>query len=175
MERIAEVVPESNEQALQHFISNSFWDERPVLGQVAFDANRELGGHTDSALLIDESGITKKGNKSVGVARQWNGRMGKVDNCQVGVFAVLSRGTRATLVDKRLYLPEEWIKDPKRCTEAKIPIDQQILKSKAQLALEISLETGDLRAQLLEDVAALARPFQPVVHFRPPCYARRTS
>jgi len=113
MERMAEVVPESDEQALQHFLSNAFWDEQAVMDQVARDANRHLGGHAGTALLIDEAGITKKGKKSVGVARQWNGRLGKVDNCQVGVFAALSLGTRATLVDRRLYLPQAWMENPK--------------------------------------------------------------
>jgi SRSO17 transposase len=88
MERMAEVVIDSDEQALQHFLSNSPWDERGVLDQVAREADGLLGGTPDSALLIDESGITKKGRHSVGVSRQWNGRLGKVDNCQVGVFAV---------------------------------------------------------------------------------------
>ena len=82
MERMAEVVPESDEQVLQHFLSNSNWDERGVLDQVALETDALLGGTLESALLIDESGITKKGNKSVGVARQWNGRLGKVGNCQ---------------------------------------------------------------------------------------------
>jgi SRSO17 transposase len=85
MERMAAIVPQSDEQALHHFLSNSNWDARAVLEQVAMEADALLGGTDESALLIDESGITKKGDKSVGVARQWNGRLGKVDNCQVGV------------------------------------------------------------------------------------------
>ncbi|MDJ0862792.1 MAG: transposase, partial [Gammaproteobacteria bacterium] len=115
MERMAEVVPESDEQVLQHFLTNSDWDERGVLDQVALDADALLGGSEDSALLMDESGFTKKGNKSVGVARQWNGRLGKVDNCQVGVYAALSCGRLSTLIDTRLYLPEQWVKDKARC------------------------------------------------------------
>uniref|UniRef100_UPI0025E01C99 transposase n=1 Tax=uncultured Thiodictyon sp. TaxID=1846217 RepID=UPI0025E01C99 len=79
MERMAEVVTDSDEQALQHFLSNSPWDERGVLDQVARDADALLGGTADTALLIDESGITKKGRHSVGVSRQWNGRLGNVD------------------------------------------------------------------------------------------------
>jgi SRSO17 transposase len=101
MERMAEVVPESDDQVLQHFLSNSNWDERAVLDQVALRADAVLGGAADSALLIDESGITKKGRHSVGVSRQWNGRLGKVDNCQVGVYAALSRGADVTLIRSR--------------------------------------------------------------------------
>jgi SRSO17 transposase len=65
MERMAEVVPGSNDQALQHFLSNSNWSGRAVMDQVALEANKLLGGTTDSALLIDESGFAKKGEKSV--------------------------------------------------------------------------------------------------------------
>jgi SRSO17 transposase len=147
MERMAEVVPESDEQALQHFLANSFWDEQAVMDQVARDANRHLGGHPGSALLIDEAGITKKGNKSVGVSRQWNGRLGKVDNCQVGVFVALSLGTRVTLVDRRLYLPQAWVEDPKRCDEVKIPKRHRELKSKATLALEMVRRQRSLGVQ----------------------------
>jgi len=98
MERMAEVVPDADDQALQHFLTNSPWDERAVMDQVAREANTILGGREDSCLLIDESGFTKKGTESVGVARQWLGREGKVDNGQVGVFAALAAGDRVTPV-----------------------------------------------------------------------------
>ncbi len=137
MERMAEVVPESDEQALQHFLSNSNWDERGVLDQVALEADKLLGGTDESALLIDESGITKKGNKSAGVARQWNGRLGKVDNCQVGVYAALSRGAMSTLIDMRLYLPASWAQDKGRCAAAGVPTKARCLKSKPEQALEM--------------------------------------
>jgi SRSO17 transposase len=137
MERMAEVVPESDDQVLQHFLSNSRWDERGVLDQVALEADALLGGTPESALLIDESGITKKGQHSVGVARQWNGRLGKVDNCQVGVFAALSRGPDATLIDTRLYLPKCWTNDVARCAAVGVPKAARELKSKPQLALEM--------------------------------------
>jgi SRSO17 transposase len=137
MERMAEVVPDSDAQVLQHFLSNSNWEARAVVDQVAMEADAVLGGSPNSALLIDESGITKKGQKSVGVARQWNGRLGKVDNCQVGVYAALSRGRFSTLIDERLYLPAEWVKDPVRCAAAKIPPAARALKTKPELALEM--------------------------------------
>jgi SRSO17 transposase len=137
MERMAEVVPASDEQVLQHFLSNSTWEERGVLDQIALQADGLLGGTDESALLIDESGITKKGNKSVGVARQWNGRLGKVDNCQVGVYAALSRGRLSTLIDTRLYLPASWVKDKGRCEAAGVPSKARRAKSKPELALEM--------------------------------------
>ena len=137
MERMAEVVVETDEQVLQHFLSNSNWDERGVLDQVALGADELLGGSKETALLIDESGITKKGKKSVGVARQWNGRLGKVDNCQVGVYAALSRGRLSTLIDTRLYLPSSWIEDKARCEAAQVPPEARRSKSKPELALEM--------------------------------------
>ena len=137
MERMAEVVPDSNDQSLQHFVSNSNWRARPVLDQVALSADGLLGGNEDSALLIDESAFAKKGNKSVGVSRQWNGNMGKTDNCQVAVFAALSCGESATLIDTRLYLPKKWVEDRARCDAAGIPRKHQVMKSKSDLALEI--------------------------------------
>jgi SRSO17 transposase len=137
MERMAEVVAGSDEQALQHFISNSPWQERGVMDQVALEADALLGGTAESALLVDESGITKKGRHSVGVARQWNGRLGKVDNCQVGVYVALSRGCASTLIDTRLYLPATWAHDDARCAAAGIPETARAVRSKPQLALEM--------------------------------------
>ncbi|MDD2468407.1 MAG: transposase, partial [Desulfobulbus sp.] len=97
VERMTEVVPETQYQSLQHFTTHSPWDYRPVMDQVALDADRLLGGTPDSGLILDESSIPKKGKKSVGVARQWCGRLGKVDNCQTGVYASLVQGASATI------------------------------------------------------------------------------
>ncbi len=137
MERMAEVVPDSCDQSLQHFLSNSSWDGRALTDQVALEASAIIGDDQNTALIIDESYFAKKGVKSVGVSRQWNGRLGKVDNCQVGVFAALSRGKFATLIDARLYMPKAWIDDPKRCKASNVPVASQVMKSKSDLALEI--------------------------------------
>ncbi|WP_420828915.1 transposase [Desulfobulbus rhabdoformis] len=80
MERMIEVVPNTEYQALPHFVSTSPWDHRPVMDQVALDCDNHLGGTPDSGLIIDETSIPKKGKLSVGVARQWCGRLGKVDD-----------------------------------------------------------------------------------------------
>lgn len=137
MERMGEAVPDCDYQSLQHFLSHSEWDARAVLDQVATEADRHLGGSEDSCLLLDESSFQKKGRKSVGVARQWSGRLGKVENCQVAVFAALAQGTCSTLIDTRLYLPQEWMQDRKRCVAAGIPESERVLKSKAELAFEM--------------------------------------
>jgi SRSO17 transposase len=133
-ERMEEVIPAADHQTLQHRLSESAWSERAVLDQVAQDANRLLGGHADSSLLVDESGCPKKGTRSVGVARQWCGQLGKVENCQVGVFAALGRGTEATLIDERLFLPERWTEDSARCQAAGIPTAQRGFQREHDLA-----------------------------------------
>lgn len=137
MERMAEVVPDISDQSYQHFVSESPWSHREVLDQIAHDVDAAFGDSRERFMVIDESAIGKKGNKSVGVARQWNGRLGKVDNCQVGVFAGLGCGGDITLTDERLYLPREWIDAPKRCDRAGIPEDERVFRTKTQLALEM--------------------------------------
>jgi SRSO17 transposase len=137
MERMVEVVPNSDWQSLQNFTSHSRWSERGLLDQLAGDANHLIGGDADSCFLVDESGFGKKGNKSVGVSRQWNGRLGKVDNCQVGVYGVLCRHDQAVLIDTRLFLPESWTNDPDRCLEAGVPEDRLEHRKKAELALDM--------------------------------------
>ena len=124
-------------QAMQHMLTEGSVDWPGFGQQIAREANALLGGK-DSVLIFDESGFAKKGEASAGVARQWNGRLGKVDNCQVGVFATLCRGELATLIDTRLYLPEAWCNDEARCRKAVIPKDQQQFRSKSQLALDIA-------------------------------------
>jgi SRSO17 transposase len=135
MLRMSEV-NEVDHQAMQHMLTEGCADWQGFGQQVALEANTLLGG-TDAVLIFDESGFAKKGEASAGVARQWNGRLGKVDNCQVGVFAALCRGDMATLVDTRLYLPEAWCSDDARCQKAAIPKDERQFRSKSQLALEM--------------------------------------
>jgi len=137
MERMEERIPGASEQGLQYFISDSSWDEEPILQKIAAETDDLLGGKDDSALYLDETGFPKKGKKSVGVARQWCGQLGKVDNCQVGVFSSLGCGKFASPIGYKLYLPKEWIQNKKRCQEAKIPTEHCVYKSKHDLALEL--------------------------------------
>ena len=136
LERMEEYVAESEYQAQQQFLSDSPWDHAALTVRVGRDVDAVVGGPA-SALLVDESAFAKKGRASVGVARQWNGRQGKVDNCQVGVFAGLTDGVRCGLVDFRLYLPESWTDDPPRCAAAKMPAEECRYRSKPELALEM--------------------------------------
>lgn len=137
MQQMAEIQEDVDQQDLQYLVSDAVWDHAEVQDQLVRDADRLLGGHEDSMLLLDETAFGKKGKKSAGVSRQWNGRLGKVDNCQVGVFGALCRGTAAVLVLARLYLPKCWTEDPKRCKDAHIPENQRTFQSKSQIALGI--------------------------------------
>jgi SRSO17 transposase len=137
MERMAEAVPDSDEQVLQNFLTHSSWDHRAVMDRVASKADALIGAQIGTGLYLDESAFQKKGEHSVGVARQWNGRLGKQDNCQVGVFGALGRGDRVGLIDARLYLPQEWTDDPRRCERANVPRAQQAHRTKLELAQEI--------------------------------------
>lgn len=124
MEKMSEAVPDTDEQSLQQFLSDSPWDYQGVMDQVAGDVNQILGGK-DSALLLDETCVVKKGNHSVGVSRQWCGRIGKVENCQVGVFAALAKGSDVCLIDAELFIPNSWREDALRCDKARIPEEKR--------------------------------------------------
>lgn len=133
---MVEAVADSNWQSMQHFLSNSPWKYKDVQEQIARDSDRLLGGSPNTGLFFDESSMPKKGAMSVGVARQWCGRLGKVENCQTAVFGALSMGPHVTLIDERLYLPKEWTDDKQRCKDAGVPDDIEF-KTKSQLALEM--------------------------------------
>ena len=132
-EGMAAVVDAACPQQFQHFISNSPWDHEPVLAQLSCDADMLVGGKPESCLIIDETSFIKQGERSVGVARQWSGRLGKVDNCQVAVFAVLSDGRQNVPIDMRLYLPRKWVEDEARCARAGVPPAARQLKSKSDM------------------------------------------
>jgi SRSO17 transposase len=136
MERMEEYIPGFNYENQQQFLSDSPWEHEPLVRRVGKEVSAVIGG-SESVLIVDESAFRKKGEKSVGVARQWNGRDGKVDNCQVGVYAGLSDGQRSSLVNVRLYLPESWTSDPERCKEAKIPESHRKHRTKPELAWEM--------------------------------------
>jgi SRSO17 transposase len=127
---------DTDAQAMQHMLTSTCVDWAGLSKAVALEVGGLLGG-PQSVLLIDESAMAKKGTASAGVARQWNGRLGKVDNSQVGVYAALCKGEMACLFNSRLYLPKHWIDDKDRCEQAAIPKAAQVYRSKSALALEM--------------------------------------
>jgi SRSO17 transposase len=127
-------------QGVQKFVGQSGWDHRPLLAELARQVGRELG-EPDGVLVFDPSAFPKKGAASVGVARQWCGRLGKVENCQVGVYlAYVARADHA-LVDTRLYLPREWIRSRKRMRRAGVPRGTRF-RTRHQLALDMLAAHG---------------------------------
>lgn len=137
IETIHNDVAGSDYQGMEQFISASPWSHRALMDQVAADADSLLGDKREAGLYLDETSFLKKGKASVGVQRQWSGRAGKVENCQVGVFACLGRGEHMALTDFHLYLPESWAADEARCAKAKIPQEHRVYQPKWRQALEM--------------------------------------
>jgi SRSO17 transposase len=131
---------DQDRQGIQKFIGYVPWDHQPMLTTLAREIGQELG-QADGVLVFDPSAFPKKGTQSVGVARQWCGRLGKVDNCQVGIFMGYVTRTEHTIVNVRLYLPEEWTKDRARCEAAGVPKTIKF-RTRHQLALEMWDECG---------------------------------
>lgn len=129
-------------QGIQKFIAQVPWKDAPLLNTLAVQAGRDLG-LPDAVLVIDPSAFAKKGTRSVGVARQWCGRLGKVENCQVGVYMAYVSSKGHTLVNRRLYLPKEWAKDRARRKAAGVP-KETAFHTRHELALEMLDEQGSL-------------------------------
>lgn len=127
---------------LQHFIGCAEWNHGPLMQELARQVGEELG-EEDGVIVFDPSAFPKQGKKSVGVARQWCGRLGKVDNCQVAVYmAYVSRKDHA-LVNTRLYLSKEWASDRKRRKAAGVPQEVRF-QTRHEQALTMLDEQGHL-------------------------------
>jgi SRSO17 transposase len=127
-------------QGLQKFLGQAPWDERPLFTELARQIGAELG-EADGVLVFDPSAFPKQGRDSVGVQRQWCGRLGKVDNCQVGVYLAYASRVEHALVDTRLYLPKKWAADKPRRAKAGVPKATRF-RTRHRLALELLAEHG---------------------------------
>ena len=125
---------------LQKFVGAAAWDDEAVMREHRRQVAKELGSR-DGVLIVDGSGFQKKGTKSVGVKRQWCGRLGKQENCQVGEFMAYAAKGSHVLVDRRLYFPKEWAEDRDRRTECFVP-KEVTFKTGPGLAVEMILEHG---------------------------------
>lgn len=124
----------------QVFLGQSPWADGPLRQELACWVDEEIGSD-QGTLIVDESGFPKWGNSSVGVARQYCGATGKIDNCQMGVFLTYASAAGHTLLDERLYLPEEWATDWERRKEAGVP-ESLVFRTKPELALELIRTVG---------------------------------
>lgn len=141
-------------ESMHHFVAQSPWSDDDMLRQVrsyVLPAMQKIGPVT--AWVVDETGFVKKGSHSVGVARQYCGRVGKKDNCQVAVSLSVATATASLPIAWRLYLPEEWANDPERRKECGVPKEVQF-QTKPQIALaqiRQAVEDGVARGVVLAD------------------------
>ena len=119
---------------LQHFIASPAWDDAPLRRVLVEKADALVGGR-DAVLVVDDTACPKKGKRSVGVARQYCGALGKQANCQVLVSLTLAQGEVPVPLGLRLFLPDEWANDPDRCAGAGVPEEHRRTLAKTDLAL----------------------------------------
>jgi SRSO17 transposase len=150
--QLAEAAGLANPYGFQHLLGRAQWDAEALRDAHRQDVLAGLG-QEDAVLAIDETGFIKKGTKSAGVARQYCGASGKLDNCQVGVFLSWQTAKGHALLDRALYLPREWTDDPPRCRAAGIP-EGVTFATKPELArrlVERTLEAGARPAWVVAD------------------------
>lgn len=126
---------------LQGFIGWGDWDDAPLRQALLHQVGQQLG-QADGVLVFDPSAFPKSGHESVGVARQWCGRLGKVDNCQVAIYLGYVSAKGHTLVDMRLYLPKDWTQDKARLDKAGVPQARRGYHTRHQLALAMLEQDG---------------------------------
>jgi len=152
--QLAEYTGDDDPSAMQHVLDRADWDADKIRDELRRYAAEHLLAHGEGGVLVmDETGFMKKGEKSVGVNRQYSGTAGKIDNCQIGVFLALVGSRGRALVDRELYLPKEWCDDEPRCHEAKVPPETKFA-TKPQLAQKMfarALESGLTPAWALMD------------------------
>lgn len=142
IERMVEQVPEQAYHQYHNFISESKWNFKEVNDRTALESSAliescKTKSGKPTGFIIDESSHLKKGKESVAVARQYAGVSGKVDNCQVAVYASLCNEENTTIIDTSLFLPQKWIDDKVRCDKADIPVLKQVFQTKPQMALSM--------------------------------------
>jgi len=132
---------EVERKPVQFFVGSGKWDDEAVMGELRSHVAEELGD-PNAVLVMDASTFAKKGAESCGVQRQWSGRLGKLDNCQAGVFlAYAAVGGHAPL-DRRLYLPKEWADDEDRREKCHVPATV-VFQEKWRIALKMIADHGE--------------------------------
>ena len=129
-------------KVVQHFIGELAWTDKPLREELSRQVGPQLG-EPDGVIAFDPSAFPKSGKQSVAVARQWCGRLGKVDNCQVAVYLGYVSSQGHALVDTELYLPKEWTDDKKRMKQAGVPKDRQRYRTRHELCLELLDRHGE--------------------------------
>ena len=120
---------------VQFFVGAGKWDDEAVMAELARHVTRELRD-PHGALILDSTTFPKKGTQSCGVKRQWCGRLGKIENCQAGVFLVYATGRGCGPLDRRLFLPHDWATDPLRRRKTHVP-PEVAFSTKWQIGAEL--------------------------------------
>jgi SRSO17 transposase len=152
--QLAEQIGDARPWRTQRELSHVQWDA-DAARDICRDYVIEHIGSADGVLVVDETGFLKKGTHSAGVARQYSGTAGRIDNCQIGVFLAYASSKGHALIDRALYLPEAWCEDAERRAEAAIP-EEAVFATKPVLAgqmIERALDAGVLCAWVLGDEA----------------------
>jgi len=139
--QLAESCGEPNPYGFQHLLGRADWDADVLRDKLRTYVSDYLAD-SDAVGIIDETGFLKKGRHSAGVARQYSGTAGRVENCQIGVFLAYASDQGQTLLDRELYLPKEWTEDRERCDRAGIPEDRAFA-TKPALARQMLSRTFD--------------------------------
>lgn len=129
-------------KVIQHFVGESSWDDKPLRVELARQIASQLG-EADAVLAFDPSSFPKSGKQSVGASRQWCGRLGKIENCQVGVYLAYISSQGHALVDTELYLCKEWTGDKQRMKRAGVPKDRKRHRTRHEICLELLDRHGD--------------------------------
>jgi SRSO17 transposase len=130
---LAEAAGDGGPQGMQRLLNFYAWDADGVRDDVRAVVAQALGDANSGVLIVDETGFLKKGTKSAGVARQYSGTAGRIENSQVGVFAAYASPGGRGLIDRELYIPKDWFTDRDRCRAAGIP-DERDFQTKPELA-----------------------------------------
>jgi len=133
--QLAEVSGDATPYAFQHLLRRALWDPEAVRDELRRDVVQHVGD-PEAVLVLDETGFLKKGCHSAGVARQYSGTAGRIENCQMGVFVGYASRLGQALLDRELYLPKAWTDDPARCRQVGIPEDRRFA-TKPQLAQQM--------------------------------------
>jgi SRSO17 transposase len=131
---MAERLAPGDYDQLHHFIADGVWDAAPLETELLIQADRLVGGK-DAVLVIDDTAMPKKGERSVGVAPQYASALGKTANCQTLVSLTLARGEVPVMVALRLFVPESWTSDPVRLERAGVPVEYRTARTKPEIAL----------------------------------------
>jgi SRSO17 transposase len=132
---LAERAGEASPDGMQRLLAAADWDAEAVRDDLRDYVVEHLGVPA-GVLVVDETGFLKKGSKSAGVARQYSGTAGRIENCQIGVFLAYASPAGRTLIDRELYLPKTWTDDRARCAEAGIG-DEVQFATKPELAMRM--------------------------------------